>query len=303
MSRPPIAGRAAPALASALAAVVGVLAGGGAVPASAQAVSHHTVRGVVVEVDSTRSRFVVSHDSIPGVMAAMTMPFDVRDGKELAGIAPGMIVTFGLVLGKTTVSAEQVRVVPYESVEQDPLTARRLKLLTEMIAKERSKSAAIGEAVPDFTLTDQVRRPVSLARLRGKVVVIGFIYTSCALPQFCFRTSSHFAAVRKRFQARRDLMLLTVTFDPARDTPERLAQYAKQWNAVPDAWHFLTGSVDEVRRAAGLFGIDFFPDEGLVTHSLRTSVIDRQGRLAAAIDGNEYTPTQLGDLVQTVLGR
>ena len=104
---------------------------------------------------------------------------------------------------------------------------------------------AIGETVPDFRLTDQKRRPVALSDLRGKVVAINFIYTSCALPNFCLRIANNFGVLQKRFKAQlgRDLVLLTVTFDPVHDTPEVLAQYASRWNADPATWHFLTGPV------------------------------------------------------------
>ena len=91
---------------------------------------------------------------------------------------------------------------------------------------------------------------MTLSQFRGKVVALNFIYTSCVLPQFCYRLANHFSVAQRRFQKRmgRDLVLLTVTFDPARDTPERLAEYARQWNADRSVWHFLTGSVDEVGR-------------------------------------------------------
>ncbi len=84
---------------------------------------------------------------------------------------------------------------------------------------------------------------MALSELRGKVVAINFIYTSCALPNFCLRIANNFGVLQKRFRAQlgRDLVLLTVTFDPVHDTPEVLAQYASQWNADPATWHFLTG--------------------------------------------------------------
>ena len=68
-------------------------------------------------------------------------------------------------------------------------------------------------------------------------------------------------------------------------------------------WRFLTGSADEIGRVCRLFGVDFFPDEGLISHSSRTVVIDRRGTLAASLDGNRYTAAQLGDLVATLLAR
>jgi protein SCO1/2 len=262
------------------------------------------MRGMVLKVDLPRKSVVVSHDAVTDLMPAMTMPFEVRDGRELNGLVPGSIVTFTLVMEKTAAHIEGVRVVRYQSVEQDPLTARRLRLLQDM-ARASAKPLDVGREVPDFTLTDQRRMPMSLSQFKGKVVAINFIYTSCTLPQFCYRLANQFGVVHKRFAQRmgRDLVLLTVTFDPARDTPERLAEYAAQWNADPASWHFLTGSVAAVRRVCSLFGVDSFVDEGLINHSTRTAVIDRRGAIAASIEGNQYTASQLGDLIETVLAR
>jgi protein SCO1/2 len=264
----------------------------------------HAMRGMVLGVDAARRTVVVSHESVPDLMPAMTMPFEVRNQRELAGLVPGAVVSFALVLSKGSGHIEDVRVVRYESVEQDPLTARRLRLL-QQITGTRATPLAVGQAVPDFTLTDQSGARVSLSQLRGKVVALNFIYTSCVLPQFCYRLANHFSVVQKRFQARlvNDLVLLTVTFDPARDTPERMAEYARQWSADRSAWRFLTGAVDDVKELCRRFGVDAFADEGLISHSTRTVVIDRRGVMAASIEGNRHTATQLGDLVAAVLNR
>jgi len=96
-------------------------------------------------------------------------------------------------------------------------------------------------------------------------------------------------------------VLLTVTFDPQRDHPEQLAHYAENWKADPKTWHFLTGNVPDIERVTGMFGMDYFPEEGLMSHSLHTAIIDRHGKLVANIEGNRFTPDQLGDLVSTAL--
>ena len=262
------------------------------------------MRGMVLKVDAPHRTVVISHDGVAGGMSAMTMPFEVKNVRELTGLVPGAIVTFTLVAGKESAHIERVTVTRYESVEKDPITARRLRLLDELTSGSVI-TPAIGQEVADFSLIDQAHARVSLANLRGKVVALNFIYTSCVLPQFCYRMANYFGVVAKRFQQRlgRDLVLLTVTFDPARDTPERLAEYSRQWNANPASWHFLTGEVDAIRRVCLQFGLDAFPDEGLISHSTRTVVIDRRGTLAASIEGNQYTAAQLGDLIETVLAR
>ena len=269
---------------------------------SVWAADRYAMKGMVLKVDPAHKSFVVSHDSVPGLMDAMTMSFDVSDPKQLQAVMPGMTVEFTLVLEPASARVERVRIRPYDSAEQDPLTARRLTLLKEMTGA-RPLAVAVGQTVPDFTLTDQARHPMTLSQLRGKVVAITFIYTSCALPQFCFRMANNFGVLAKRFngQMGRDLVLLTVTFDPVRDQPARLAEYASQWKANPDVWRFLTGTVPDVTRVCGLFGVDFFPDEGLMNHSSHTAIIDRHGSLFANIEGNQFTTTQLGDLVETAL--
>ena len=272
-----------------------------AIPAWA---AQYSATGMVLKVDRAHKTFLVSCQSIPGFMDAMTMPFDVRESKELEGLVPGVMVQFTLVVDGGTSYAEHIKLRPYQSVEQDPLTAKRLKLLNHISNPATvSKQLAIGELVPDFTLTDQNQQRVTLSRYRGKVVALNFIYTSCALPNFCYRISNNFGVLQRRLkeQLGRELVLLTVTFDPQRDQPDVLNRYASNWKADPATWHFLTGPVPAVDRVTNMFGMDFFPEEGLMNHSLHTAVIDRQGALVANIEGNQFTADQLVDLVKTIL--
>jgi protein SCO1/2 len=287
------------------AALVGLaaLAGVGLEAQPARDADRYPVAGMVLRVDAARRAFVASIEKIPGFMDAMAMPFEVKDARELTGLVPGAIVEFTLVVDKTASHAEGIRVRRYQSVEQDPQTARRLSLLKGISGSPPPRPVAIGEIVPDFTLTDQRSRRMSLSSLRGKVVAVNFIYTACQLPDFCARIVNHFAVLRQTFASElgRNLVLLTMTFDPARDQPEVLAKYASQWKAEPDTWRFLTGSAPEIRRVLDAFGVSAFPDDGLMDHSLHTALIDRDGRLVANIEGNQYTVNQLLDLTASVL--
>ena len=274
--------------------------------APAAAAQEYPVTGMVVGVDRAHRTFTASIQAIPNFMQAMTMPFEVRQEADLQGLAPGVVVAFTLRVDRSTSRAEGIRVVQFQNTEQDPFSASRLKLLNELAsrgARASSDAVALGAVVPDFTLVDQTRRTVRLSQFRGKVVVANFIYTTCALPNFCLRLANNFGVLQKRFakQLGRDVVLLTVSFDPQHDTPEVLATYAAQWKANPDTWRFLTGPPSDVERACRLFGVHAFADEGLFDHSLHTVVIDRQGRLAANIEGNQFTATQLGDVTAGVL--
>ena len=231
----------------------------------------YAATGMVLKVDQPHKSVLVSCDTIPGFMEAMAMTFNVHDANELAGISPGVMVSFTLVVDGNNSYAEHMQARPYKTTEQDPLTASRVKMLNRINNPHASSQMlAIGQAVPDFTLIDQVHRRVSLSQYAGKVVALNFIYTSCALPNFCYRMANNFGVLQRRFkeQLGRDLVLLTVTFDPQRDHPEQLAHYAENWKADPNTWHFLTGSVPDVERVTGMFGMDYFPEEGLINGPL-----------------------------------
>ena len=233
------------------------------------------------------------------------MPFEVRQAADLRDVVPGAIVEFTLVVGDTTSYAKKCGRASISDGRTGPEHRATAGGDEADGGSDATPPLAIGAAVPDFALIDQQRQRVTLPALSGKVVAVNFVYTRCALPQFCLRMSNNFAALQKRFarELGRELVLLTITFDPERDTPEALASYASRWQANLAGWHFLTGSPADIRRVCGFFGQEAFADEGLMNHSLHTVVIGRTGTLVANIEGNQFTPEQLGDLVAATLRR
>jgi len=272
----------------------------------AWATSRYPATGLVLKVDRPHHQVVVSCEAIPGYMDAMVMPLNVKSSKQLDPLTPGMTVDFTLVVEKTSSHMEGIKVRQFESYANEPMQARRLALLQGLGSPDlRAKVVPLGNEVPDFTLTDQTGKPVSLAQLEGKVVAANFVYTRCPLPDFCYRLSNNLAQLQKRFtsQMGSDLVLLTITFDPVHDRPDVMATYAKTWSANPDTWHFLTGATSDIERICNMFGVSSWQDEGLLTHNMHTVVIDRHRKLVANIEGNQFTPKQLGDLVDTVMKR
>jgi protein SCO1/2 len=263
----------------------------------------YPVSGLVLSLDQPHLSMMVSHETIPGYMDAMTMPFRVRTPKDLDGLHPGDRVAFTLVVDSKESRAEDIRIVKFDSAERDPVQANRLKLLGQLLESSAASRLASGDQVPDFTLTDQTNHPVTFSSFAGKVVALNFVYTRCPLPDYCFRLSNNFGQLQKRFGPGAGLILLTVTFDPGNDLPDVLARYAQIWKADPELWHFLTGPASEIQRICALFGVGYWPDEGLYVHSLHTAVIDRVGKMVVNLEGNQYTAGQLGDLVETVLRR
>lgn len=267
----------------------------------------YSATGLVLRADREHLSLEVSCQAIPGYMDAMVMTFPVHSREAIDGLTPGMMIDFKLDVRKDMVYADQIRVHAYENTAQEPMAARQLEILDAATAPASPTGPAllVGQTVPDFTLIDQRRKNIAVSAFKGKVVAITFIYTRCPLPNFCFRMSNNFGVVHQRFADRmgKDLVLLSITFDPEHDQPETLADYARTWAKDDKAWHFLTGPAAEVNKICREFGVNSWQDEGFLTHSLHTVILDRQSRIAANLEGNEYSAKQLGDLVEAVMNR
>src|SRR5947208_6492342 len=120
-----------------------------------------------------------------------------------------------------------------------------------------SRLAVISRA-PEFSLINQDNQKVHSADLRGKVLLVGFIFTTCN--GTCPATTHRMALIqqelknRGHFKAGR-VHLLSITLDPARDTPEVLRQYMKLYDAEPAHWTFLTGAPDKVAKTIADWGM------------------------------------------------
>lgn len=274
------------------------------VTAEALAAGSHPVRGIVVRVDTVHASVVISCDAIPGYMGAMEMSFAVRDARAMARLAVGETVEFTMVDGGKVLYADGLREGSAENFESEPMEAAGMTALQGTLGPSTdAKVIAPGESVPDFILTDQAGKEVHLADLRGKVVVLTFGYSRCPNPAYCFRLSDNLAKVERRFakEAGRDFVLVTIAIDPEHDRGDVLRAYAAVWHADPEKWHFLSGPLPEIRHVAGMFGMNFWRRDGLLTHSLHTVILDREGRLITNLEGNQFTAEQLGDLVQTAV--
>jgi protein SCO1 len=133
-------------------------------------------------------------------------------------------------------------------------------------------------AAPDFALTSQDGTEVTLGSLRGKVVAVAFIYTWC--PDICPMLTDKMARVQDALgrDFGTEVAFVSITFDPERDTPEVLKDYAAAFDADLAGWSFLTGEPDAVREVARRYGVAVAPGpDGQIDHSLLTTLVDRDG--------------------------
>jgi protein SCO1 len=152
--------------------------------------------------------------------------------------------------------------------------------LAVLRARQAPELPVLGE-LPDFELTESRGQKVGLSDLRGRAVVASFIFTRCGGP--CPMITARMAELQKRFAGREGLRLLSVSVDPAYDTPEVLRTYAERHGAEPERWWFLTGTPEAVARlsregfrlAAETQGES--PED--IIHSTRLVLLDGEGRI------------------------
>ncbi|HYY54146.1 MAG TPA: SCO family protein [Candidatus Dormibacteraeota bacterium] len=130
---------------------------------------------------------------------------------------------------------------------------------------------------PDFTLTDgPTGEVVSLSALRGKVVVLTFLYTTC--PDVCPLTAEKLRDARARVGAPADLALVAVSVDPRNDTPQATREFIRA-HRLEGAMRFLVGDQQTLARVWQLYGVAAIPDSALtVQHNDAIYLIDKQGR-------------------------
>jgi protein SCO1/2 len=143
--------------------------------------------------------------------------------------------------------------------------------------------------LPSPLLEASDRKLFTLEALRGRMVVVDFIYTNC--PTLCVSLGSAFSRLQASLveASRKDIHLLSIGFDIARDTPDALATYGKHHLAGPASWTLArVVSAGDLPSFLAAFGVVVLSDGyGGFTHNAALHIVDRQGRLVRILDADD----------------
>jgi len=148
----------------------------------------------------------------------------------------------------------------------------------ETVSSVPKNLSAVKVKAPDFVLMNQDNERFDSAKLRGKVVALNFIFTTCS--DVCPFFTANLAQLQRTLNGRyrEDVFFVSVTTDPEVDSPKVLKAYAQRYNADLQNWAFLTGSQAELNRVWKSFGVRVIRKaRGLIQHDSLTTVIDQQG--------------------------
>jgi protein SCO1/2 len=171
-------------------------------------------------------------------------------------------------------------------------------------APAKSRLAVI-EKAPAFALTDQSGKPLSSAALKGKVLLVSFIFTTCN--GSCPATTHRMGLVQNELKARGLLKgdcvrLVSITLDPKRDTPEVLRGYMRLYDADPSSWSFLTGAPDAVAKVVTAWKMWARPAaNGQLDHPSRVFLVDRGGDIREIYNLDFLRPAWVAEDVKLLL--
>ncbi|HET9469142.1 MAG TPA: SCO family protein [Vicinamibacterales bacterium] len=263
-----------------------------ATAASCSSAKTYEMRGQILGINRDKMEILVKHEEIPGLMAAMTMPWKVQHANMLDNLGPGDLITSEIVVennqGVITKITKLGTAKPDMPAPGGP-------------AQSGVKYLTPGDTVPNQAFIDQHGNPRDLNTVRGnRALAITFIYTKCPIPTFCPAMDRQFAeaqALIKEKGLAGKAGLLSVSFDPKNDTPAVLTQHADKLGADPKVWTFVTGDREAIDRFASSLLLTLVrgeaanPDE--IGHTLRTTVIDKHGKIAKSYSGADWTPAEL----------
>jgi len=256
------------------------------------------LRGKVVSTDPARGEVTLDHEAIPGFMEAMTMPYKLKDPGILSELHPGDVITADVLVSPDPDAdylLDHIVVVAQARPDYKPAVSYHVP--------------APGDQVPDFKLRNQDGRAIHFGQFRGKTLLITFIYTRCPSPDFCPRVTRNFAALEKQLAANPALYarthLLSVSFDPEHDTPERLKAYGISYignysKSAFSHWDFAAPEKLVLPEMARFFDLGMTENaDSTITHTLSTTLVGPDGKVARFYPGNEWTVEQVfGDVKQ-----
>ncbi len=273
-------------------------------PTTSAEAKRYPLKGVVLAADQAKKKATIKHEEIPDYMPAMTMDFSIREDWVWEDLTKDAEIRAELVVDDASGEywLENIGIVAASS------SGKPAPPVNENFAQ-------IGNPIPAFTLVNQDGKTISPKDFAGKALAITFIYSRCPLPEYCILMSKNFSDLALQLngdaELKEKIRLLSISFDPATDTPEKLKQYGQGYlgkDAKSDftVWQLATGTDKQIKEIADFFGLLYEVDQNDKTqfnHSLRTIVVAPDGKVRKIFAGQDWTTAQLLSELQKSLNQ
>jgi protein SCO1/2 len=246
--------------------------------------------GEVVALAPARGAVLVKHDEIRSYMPPMTMELTFEPA-DAANLGEGKRFRAKLVDdGTGTLRLRAVE--PLDDRKEAEIKHAALALRQDTHIRGSRAHRELGETVPSFAFYDQDGNVFSIDRVRGRMVVMNFIYTRCPIATMCPLSTQHMMDLQRVAKERgvTGLQLISISLDPAYDTPAVLKAYSQARGIDNGNFSFLTGPASAVRDLLHQFGVLVASSENSLKHTLSTVLIDEKGKIIHRVDSSQWTP-------------
>jgi len=249
----------------------------------------HALTGTVISLSAERGTALVDHEEIPGYMPRMTMEFHVNPG-DLKVLREGLRIRGKMYEMGDGYYLEEIW--PVDPMAERQMQAAGQNLRQDTVSRGATPYREVGEFLPDFALYNQDGKVVQVSQLRGRQIVLNFIFTRCPDAKMCPATVMKMMQLQAmaREAGIADLELISITLDPEYDTPGVLRDYADARGIDTGNYQFLTGPERAIKDMLAQLGVLAFQSGPLLQHTLSTVLIDARGRIAHRVDGSEWKP-------------
>ena len=244
--------------------------------------TEYAVFGVVQKINVEHNKIIIDHDSIPGFMMPMVMPFNFQHEEDIRGINIGDSVRFKLVVTKRNSYATDF--ITFESrASKDSQD--------DFWDEEEFSPKVVGDILSDVNLIDIKDGSIQLSSLNGKFRFISFIFTRCPIPNMCPAVVIKNGTLANSFRNNKDLELIMISFDYIYDTPKILEDFYGASTNRYENWRVWSSynKIPDLYTLSSEIGCQFWGiEDNNIGHNLRSALIGPKMELLKIWEGDEW---------------
>jgi protein SCO1/2 len=254
----------------------------------------YVLTGRVISKQPATQQLIIDNDDIPGFMGAMTMPYAVKDPDGFGRVQPADLIRAEVIVEQPNqIHLEHLVVIGKSATRSTPEGPAPRVLM-------------IGDKAPDVPLVNQDGKTLRFSQLKGKSVLLTFIYTRCPFPDYCPLLSRQFAAIQKELakspEDYKRTHLISVSLDPNYDKPPILRAYGLPYmDNDPKGfqhWDFVSTTPEDLQKLVGSFGLEYSDEDSQISHSMNTILLAPDGTVANMWPGNEWKANEVAEVIR-----
>ena len=242
----------------------------------------YVVNGVIHDIKIDEQIIIIDHDSIPGFMMSMIMPFNFKNKEDVEDLSSGDSVRFKLVVKSDDSYVLDFSLLGRSIAFDDP---------DDFWDDDEYKPIVIGERLTDIRMTDLNGDSISLSNSDGKFRFISFIFTRCPIPNMCPAVVIKNGVLASNFKKNQNLELIMISFDYVHDTPTILKEFYGPSISSYENWRVWSsvGNISDLYTLSSEVGCEFWGvDEGNIGHNLRSVLIGPNRKLLKVWSGDDW---------------